>query len=846
MRIIKINHRFLSIKTYLFVSLFLFCSATVFAQTPINYPIEVFRVRNTVGNSWQSTSDIITVNLKNYTGIDAHLYLKVNNLNKENALYYRVDGGTGWSGWQICNAKFDQFPKDNAYGGIGGGFGTVEFTTPVTGFTPNAQNNIQFTFFYTAGDDESGYRILDMELWEGNGANETNQMTNGRADEDPSLWVGPFGSGNSLRAAEGADLWFGRNGAPNLINAAGSPILASCSNCHAHSGYDLKYFNYSNASIESRSTFHGLTREEGRKIAQYIRDLPYAGSAKGRPWQPPYQPGPNTDSDGFEWAAGAGLENVLPNEDGLLEDVFGSLNPSKSEIRDAINKYEDNTNIREQRIATQFPDWNEWLPEVHPKDILNSADYSLLENAFITLRNSIDTQAERDALNNKSGVRAIYNNNGIFEAFGVFATEVHKVVDDPGSGLTVGNYPVSPIWADNSSTQSREELKRSLSAWYSVKLFDVIQEYNLHDISDLGNILNSNEETFQWPTREWAVFQNAAHIISGNRATSFFLSDAGDATKETESIYLSSLWYQVQLTLTPGHRKGGVVSPNDFAYNLQHIHRLAERTGVSEPVRLFQNYLKTAEQRNNGLKPGITASVAGWNMRELSPWRLWSTGRGVTDVFDALLPNLKKDLRDIFMSETADVLLSFLEADWARVDIVACPRTDFELEFRNTIPIDGSSYEGGISNCMFYDRRCGGGCEDANDAVEIDAIYTLLNVLDSNEAITEGTFNKLRDWAIARWDYTQWPNYDTSARVSSTVGLDVIENKVVLNLYPNPVQQTLHISGLSSEIKQVQLIDVYGREFMFNQTKGEVDVSELSTGLYILSIENHVFRVIKE
>lgn len=813
---------------------------TGFAQTPINYPIEVFRVLNDAGTAWETFSNEITVNTKNYTGTAAFLYLKVNNLNRANALSYRIRvNGTNWSNWQMAVPNFDEFPRDAAYGGLGGGFGTNEFATPITGFEPNKEHQIQFSFNYLAPEEESGYRILDMKLWLTNDVNANNQLTNGRIEEDPSLWQGPFGKGASKEAAEGEDLWFGRNGAPALKDPAGRVIKASCSNCHAQNGYDLKYFNYSNKSIESRATFHGLSRDEAKNIAQYIRDLEMKNSENGRPWQPPFQPGPDADNDAFEWAAGAGLENVLQNENGLLIDMFGSENPSKTDIRAAVNAYKGNTNIRTQRIATQFPDWNEWLPRVHPKDILSDSDYSLIETAFANLKNSVDTETKRDDLNNKTGVWALYSRNGLFEALGIFAMEVHKVL----AGDYTLTFPSSPEWADNFSTQAVEDMKKSLSHWYSVKLFDVIHEYNLHDIDDLGNIPNNEEEVFQWPTREWAVFQNAAHVISGNRVTAYMLSDVGNASKETKSIYMSSLWYQVQLTLTPGNRRGGIVVPNDYSYNLQHIHRLEARTGMAEPVRFFQNYLKAAEQRNNGLAPGVTTGVTGWNMRELSPWRLWSTGRGNTKVFDALPTSLKKDLRDVFMNETADILLSFSEDDWVRTTVTHCPRTDFELENRNTTPINGVSYQDGLPDCFFYDRRCAGGCEDANDAVEIDAIYTLLHILDDNGEITEATFNKLRSWADARWDFTDWPTYSV---LSSIEEASLNQTNSALSLYPNPVNDILYIEGLSPELNQVKLFNMLGKEFSFNLNNGKVNISELPTGIYMVVVENDVFKIIKK
>jgi hypothetical protein len=83
--------------------------------------------------------------------------------------------------------------------------------------------------------------------------------------------------------------------------------------CHTEDGRDLKYFNFSNYSIVSRSCFHGLSTRQGEQIASYIRSLPLPNP--GRPWNPPYQPRPGVDARPVShWAVGAGLAWVL-NQD---------------------------------------------------------------------------------------------------------------------------------------------------------------------------------------------------------------------------------------------------------------------------------------------------------------------------------------------------------------------------------------------------------------------------------------------------------------------------------------------------------------------------------------------------
>lgn len=751
----------------LMLLLILMVSSMSFGQTNIEYPIEVFRIKDNQDNWMDSVRISVTTNT--FTGTASWLYVKVNNLNEAGAMQYRVKESSQvtFGAWQTCVPDFTEFPKDDAYGGLNGGFGTTEFASPISGLGSNATYDVEFRFDYPFGTESAGYRILDLALWLTNSKSETNQIANGRTDITGEFWNGPFdGDPNkAYYSNEGKDLWLGNKG-PLLQDTKGKIIQASCSDCHAINGFDLQYFNYSDKSIIARSNFHGLSRVEGEKIAQYIRDLSDVGidrSDNGRPWQPPFQPGPDADSDGYEWAAGEGLENVLESDSDMIEGLFGSSNPDTSAIRTALDNFEGTTNIRTQKLSVQFPDWNEWLPVEHPKDLpaylLTTAEYQTLETAYTALKAAVDTNPKVQALNSEAPefINDIYNNNGLFQAFGEFAVAFHDVLD---KSRTI-SFPNSPLWAENFTSSERERFKKSLSHWYSIKLFEIIHLYSLYDIMSFDptngfqNIDDAEEGAFQWPTREWAVFQNAAHIISANRGSSYFSTDL-TSTARRKGIYLSSIWYQLQLTLTPGLRNGGAVAPNDFAYNLQHIHKLSDSTGIQEPARFLQNYIKTAEQRNNGLAPTNTSGIVGWNMRELSPWRLYSNRVGNTAVLDELGDDLRNKVHEVFYDEVADILNSFGD-NWPRTTIDFAPRTDFHLEARDSRPVNGVHFPEAPNDCIFMDRRESGGCTDANDAVEIDAIYTLLYLFQQNGNVSCDVFNKLRGWADDRWDFEDWP-----------------------------------------------------------------------------------------
>ena len=265
------------------------------------------------------------------------------------------------------------------YGGIGGGFATLVMTLPLpTGTVASGDNTIRFRFNHTDGF-VSSYRVLALNFLTAEGKK---ILPAGDFVEDaPESWTAPLPDAASIRA--GKELWDTASlAASSLPN---SPrIQAHCADCHAQDGRDLKYFNFSNASIIFRARFHGLSELQSEQIASYIRSLPLPNP--GRPWNPPYQPGPGLDQQPVSnWAAGAGLAWVLDQDTDALPYLIGQHGGKKSapsnpaakvsnlgalaqQITPEIFRPDGNLNAHEIPIALQLPDWNQWLPRVHPKD----------------------------------------------------------------------------------------------------------------------------------------------------------------------------------------------------------------------------------------------------------------------------------------------------------------------------------------------------------------------------------------------------------------------------------------------------------------------------------------------
>ena len=288
----------------------------------------------------------------------------------------RVGGGDApWI--DVTDANVTLGEVERAHGGINGGLVTIGFTLMLDQATrarlvaAPAVNTIEFRFNGTDGDS-NGLRILDLRF-EDDASNDLSPVTRQWAD----IGTEKTAVQDAAAAAAGEALWYAQN---ILIKSPIVPrtIRAACASCHASDGRDLAYFNYSDHSIVERSRFHGLSAEQGQQIAAFLRaslqgTVPHVAAAA--PWNPPYQPGPGLDAKPIvEWAAGAGLDAVLGDGASAVKAFVGQpvdaspLAVTQAEI-DAVMDPTQTLNTREMQVPLQFPDWNAWLPNVHPLDI---------------------------------------------------------------------------------------------------------------------------------------------------------------------------------------------------------------------------------------------------------------------------------------------------------------------------------------------------------------------------------------------------------------------------------------------------------------------------------------------
>lgn len=589
------------------------------------------------------------------------LYLEAHRLGYRDA---PVNPGRGAKGsvrlnngpWvDLTNATVNLEGRAKAYGGIGGGYHTLAFTVPIRGAVVG-RNTLSFRFNKTDGTT-SGYRILELNLLKGSRKLLPDSVF---SYEDPSTWKPPLGTPQDIQ--KGQELWHSAVLTESPLSS--NQIRATCADCHAQDGRDLKYFNYSNWSIQARAEFHGLSAREGQQIASYIRSLNVPAPRQARPWNPPYQPGPGLDRKPVaEWAAGAGLEAVLAQDKDLLPYLFPS--GTSPEALAQVVDTRATLNLRELPIALQLPDWNDWLPEVHPKDLWGSYfEGSSVHQAYQQTRHTLLTQGASALVSSGQllplldGLRATLN-----EAIGVMnGPEPCRVYN----GSSAYNPVPSPLLDLLPPTPNRcEQALRSLNHWSAVKHWEVMQEFGLEDLTPS---LYRYGEARGWPGQWRQVFELAPHRSANNSYNFAFQTRA-------VGVYENVAWYHLQLILNAGNRDPRGAFPPEWSYTLQHLDLLGletSRLGLEAPnpllltatqLKLYQNLDVRVEDKG--------PTQQGWWIRLVHPWRLesvQSSGKGYNSwtALDGYQAGLRASIVNAFLKAFLDKTMSYPLSAWPR------------------------------------------------------------------------------------------------------------------------------------------------------------------------------------
>jgi len=528
------------------------------SQTPppttITLPIEVIGPDGTTAS--------VSFNIPSGTNLSGlNLWLKIHGLRTQTQASLQLNSGS----WQpISEGNVTLLGLASAYGGIGGGYHTIQMTMPATSLTTGA-NTLTFRFNGTDGR-VSGFRVLGFNVQDPNG----NSLipTSNFVWDDPNAWTAPSTSSSDITA--GQTLW---RTAPLTVpgTSGASPIKAHCMDCHAQDGRDLKYFNYSNNSIQARSLFHGLTAQQGNQIASYIRSLNLPNP--GRPWNPPYQPGPGLDSRPVsDWSAGAGVDAVLDSD----AAIYDYLAPGGNTAGWAATQY---LNPRELPIDLQLPDWNSWLPIIHPMDAFGTVfTSSRLWALYPQIRSAL---VPNDATS--------YHNAAVNELRNW----------DVASADFLG--PINPQGV-NWTPQLRTAVY-SLALWNNIKIWELNQEFGLEGMPQA--VFGTKANVRGWYT---------SHLFATSPSILRISAGPGLGNGSTMSlVYDSNAWYQTQLILNDGQGQESNHNPIDFGYVFGRIKDLASASATPEIMLQLTWLIKCLQEETlTGAGPEL-GTDAGWH-----------------------------------------------------------------------------------------------------------------------------------------------------------------------------------------------------------------------------------------
>ncbi|WAC75571.1 RICIN domain-containing protein [Roseateles sp. SL47] len=517
-------------------------------------------------------------------------------------------------------------------------------------------NLVQFRFNGSDGES-NGYRIIDLQIRNAQGSSlATNAVE--RADIQAEKLAGRTWSAD---VTAGETLWKAQD---RLLKStlANRPIHAACASCHASDGRDLQYFNYSNNAIIQRSRFHGLTETEGRQISAYLRyalqNLPHV--AQAAPWNPPYQPGPGLDSRPVtEWSAGAGLDAVVDSPTQAIKALFGKpQDTSALALTQAdVDKVMDATatlNAREVAMPIQFPDWNSYLPAMHPMDIwpvgANSTG-SFTSGATFAGNGRLDPYATSKRIAawfeaNRSSTFGDWSHlspsqrNDIQSLIQPYGFEVYAFLGGGrGNHIAASGQYGAQVGAANLQRMASparmadepaafttnafiERVVASMFQWNLVQQWEWAQRYGLEgdqrwfigDYDAATKTWTGRGEARGWPFNTVSAFYLAPHMVyqtdfdsSGKTTREWIL--AWETGNKAGSYYRTNAWYQAQVTLNPGAQGDWVNYSVDWPYLTGFDQYLSELLGTATPaqanaallsdIRLLQARIKSAQYVNN-------------------------------------------------------------------------------------------------------------------------------------------------------------------------------------------------------------------------------------------------------
>ena len=258
-----------------------------------------------------------------------------------------------------------------------------------------------------------------------------------------------------------------------------------------------------------------------------------------------------------------------------------------------------------------MPEWNQWLPHIHPDDAFNtsataikqdSSGNSISEPYYTNLyKAAVASPTAENIGRMTSRVKPWLQRSMDCSTNGPDNGEPWRGLN--GSVLSAIKLPKRTFTSSNcESTKTRadeiayEVTKRGLAAWISVKQWEILHSKNLEAERSkqtgqvcAGTCVEASEPR-GWVVEGRNIFDRPPHF-TGHNSRHFYDQDIVTGVAETNA------WYHLNILLNTGYRR---TMPSHFAYVCSHIEILQAESGVDQGFRFWATMIKQRQLQTNG------------------------------------------------------------------------------------------------------------------------------------------------------------------------------------------------------------------------------------------------------
>ena len=261
-----------------------------------------------------------------------------------------------------------------------------------------------------------------------------------------------------------------------------------------------------------------------------------------------------------------------------------------------------NLNVREIPISLQLPDWNHWLPQVHPLDAWGPAfGKSEFAEWYGSMGGPQAAGGKASSSASKPSLRSLLAAPDLSPLIssGRIVTYFDKWRDARRAFLKPYVEGSSVNWTPDLSVKAY-----STQLWQLVKTWEMTQEFGLEARG--RELFGPDGEPRTWfNTIPAATAPATVNIPDGPSGMG-----GGGLTNE----YFNASWYELQLILNSGNHRHHDRTPVDWVYVIGQFLDLYRESRRPEPARLLVGVIKAMQSADPRIGPGNRAQ--GWRPRQ--------------------------------------------------------------------------------------------------------------------------------------------------------------------------------------------------------------------------------------